>query len=132
MNTPYSTPQSTLPLDEPALSQRPAQPLWKAFWLVFVPTCLGANILSVMGLLFWKTQVLQKTVMPVSPSSLPWLLWLTLAVPFLIATPLGLLAIWRAAPARRFTVLTQMAKLVALAYFAYVAYMLTKGFLRVI
>ncbi len=131
MNTPYSAPESTLDLRE----KHPAKPLWKAFWLVFVPTCLGANILSVMGLLFWKTQTgagMQKAVMLVSPFSLPWLLWLTLAVPFLVATPLGLVAIWRAAPARRLKALTWVGKLLALAYFAYVAFMLTKGFLRVI
>ncbi|MGY4533182.1 hypothetical protein ACVW0Y_002312 [Pseudomonas sp. TE3786] len=49
--------------------------------------------------------------------------------PFLIATPLGLRAVWNAAPARRFHALNWLAKLSALGYFAFVAFILTRAFL---
>lgn len=134
INTPYSTPQPP-PLLDDTVQARAAQPLWKAFWLVFVPTCLGANVLSVMGLLFWKTDIgkgLQSAVTLASPFNLPLLLWLTLAVPFLVATPLGFRALCRAAPAKRFSALNSISIVLGVLYCAYVAYMLGKGLLRVL
>lgn len=128
MQTPYSSPAS---VDAQAAGER--RPLWKAFWLVFLPSCLAANTLSLMGLMFWKHQapdtLLRRmaTVTALSPS---WLLWLTVAVPFVLATALGLRAIWRAAPARRFVGLTWLARLVAVGNAAWVVAILVQAYLR--
>lgn len=128
MQTPYSSPAS---IDAQATGER--RPLWKAFWLVFVPSYVAANTLSLMGLMFWKHQAPDtllrslSTVLALSPS---WLLWLTVAVPFVLATAVGLRAVWRAAPARRFTALTWIARLITVANAAWVVSILVRAYLR--
>lgn len=133
MTSPYTVSNTTLSADHVPVDPPSKRPLWKAFWLLFVPSCIAANALSLMGLLYLRANVdsaLFQGLTQGSPFRVGLLSWLTLAVPFLLSAPLVMWAIWHAAPAKQFRALNWAAKLVALAYFAGVAFILTQAFLR--
>lgn len=133
-DTPYSLPKTAESLEKGDVNNVSKLPLWKAFWLRFIPCCLAGQTISVMGLWWLRGQLRSDlfrgvaNLWPISALLLPLVI---AAVPLMLAAFVGTRAVWTATPAKRVPAMTWAAKTTSLVYFGWTAFIVAQVFMRV-